>query len=126
MTKEYKLTSNLFLTINYRKYIPEVINATVNYLKKGMYKGEEEDESDTGGYWDLANTIVSREIGWLEDMIYKGEAPIEPQDIDELIDVVYDDVKRFAAQLMKEVILKGVSYPTTKTGGFLLHSAISS
>jgi len=50
---------------------------------KGMYKGKEEDETNTGGFWDLANEIIAQEIAWLEEMAYAGDAPITSQDMGE-------------------------------------------
>ena len=106
MKKEYYLTDNLKLMIDYGKYKEKTFKALSTYLDRGIYKGKEEDEEGIGAFWDLANHILSREIGWLERLIYNGEIDIiSLQDLDELLDIIYDDVKEYAVKLLSQTLL---------------------
>ncbi len=103
--KEYYLTDNLKLVINYEKHKECILDALSVYLNKKIYKREEEDETGVGAFWDAANSIVSQELGWMEDAIYSGELEkITPQHIDELVDVVYSDVKVVAKELVDQIL----------------------
>lgn len=106
MKKEYQLTDNLKLVIDYSKYKDKTFKALSNYLDRGIYKGKEEDESGVGAFWDLANHILSKELGWIERLVYEGEIDvITPQDLDELLDILYDDIKEYAVKLLSETLL---------------------
>ena len=104
----YKLNHNLWFEVDFNKYRDEAIKAVARNIINGVYEKRNEDETGTQGLWDLANDIVSKELGYLESMMWQiGECKeLSHEDFSLLVEDIYDELKEYA---YKEVIktLKG-------------------
>jgi len=96
----FKLNHNLWVQVDFEKYRTEAIAAVGNNLKQGVYEKKIEDETGTQGLWDLANEIVSNELGYLEYMVaQQGDSEsLSIEDFNLLAEDVYDELKKYARQ----------------------------
>ena len=101
MIATFSLNKKIDLKVDLSKYKNEIKQIAIRYLKGDLDSNN--DESGAGGFWDLANNIISWDFSFLDEMVFK-EKEIDMVNLDEFIDFIYIKLKEYAVKILKETL----------------------